>query len=57
MKAKEWLNVIKQSNNYNPSMTKLIEMYGELLLEEYILNNGMGNYITICDNCKTKLIK
>lgn len=34
MKAKEWLEVITQAENYNPKLTPLIEKYGQLLLEE-----------------------
>lgn len=57
MKAKEWLNVIKQSDDYNTKMTKLIEEYGDLLLEEYIKNNGMDEKYDVCRLCGNKLIK
>lgn len=39
MKAKEWLEVIKQAKDYNHSMTPLIEKYGEMLIDEYKLAN------------------
>jgi chromatin remodeling complex protein RSC6 len=39
MKASEWLNVIKQSADYNPAMTPLIEKYGEMLVDEYKAEN------------------
>ena len=39
MTAKEWLEVIKQAEDYNPKITSLIEKYGELLLSE---NNDSG---------------
>lgn len=39
MTAKEWLDVMKQAADYNPAMTKLIEKYGEMLLEEQNVAN------------------
>lgn len=35
MTAKEWLGVMQQAENYNPAMTKLIEKYGQMLLDEH----------------------
>ncbi|MFA9221831.1 MAG: hypothetical protein ACEQSL_11640, partial [Sediminibacterium sp.] len=39
MTAKEWLETMKQAQDYNHAMTPLIVKYGEMLLEEQKVAN------------------
>lgn len=56
MKAKEWLEIIKQADDYNPEMTSLIEKYGEILLAEQKQNEEIQDLklvslIKVANNC------
>jgi len=64
MTAKEWLDTMKQAADYNPAMTKLIEKYGEMLLEEqkvynknFIKSDVIGMFIDFCHSMECDKIQ
>ena len=54
MTSKEWLNIIMQAKDTPKGMDKLIEKYGEMVLDEYKIKCGESHktwcHCTKCDH-------